>query len=309
MTGAPMPPGCDAVLPAEWVETRRPQRTDDRSSALSPPSRPARTSAGAAKTSSAGTDAARAGPRAAPAGPRRAQLDRRRATSRSSAGRASGWSITGNELLPSGSQPHGYRIADANGPMLAALVERDGGDRRFPRSGAATSAMRSSTALQRRRRRRHRVRRLERRHRGPRADACRAARRAGRPRHRDAAEQSDRPGRIGDRLVFLLPGNPVSCLCAYDFFAGRAIRALGGRAEDVAVPLRARAGWRARSARRSDGSTTPACRLVDGARRAARGRRRVGALVDDARRRLRHRRRRQRRLRCRQPTWTVWLYA
>jgi molybdopterin molybdotransferase len=36
-------------------------------------------------------------------------------------------------------------------------------------------------------------------------------------------------GRIGERLVFLLPGNPVSALCAYDFFAGRAIRALGGR--------------------------------------------------------------------------------
>jgi molybdopterin molybdotransferase len=35
-------------------------------------------------------------------------------------------------------------------------------------------------------------------------------------------------GRIGERLVFLLPGNPVSCLCAYDFFAGRAIRLLGG---------------------------------------------------------------------------------
>jgi molybdopterin molybdotransferase len=27
----------------------------------------------------------------------------------------------------------------------------------------------------------------------------------------------------------LLPGNPVSCLCAYDFFAGLAIRLLGGR--------------------------------------------------------------------------------
>jgi molybdopterin molybdotransferase len=39
-------------------------------------------------------------------------------------------------------------------------------------------------------------------------------------------------GRLGERLVFLLPGNPVSCLCAYDFFAGRAIRALGGRAVD-----------------------------------------------------------------------------
>jgi molybdopterin molybdotransferase len=37
-------------------------------------------------------------------------------------------------------------------------------------------------------------------------------------------------GRLGHRLVFLLPGNPVSALCAYDFFAGRAIRALGGRA-------------------------------------------------------------------------------
>jgi molybdopterin molybdotransferase len=38
-------------------------------------------------------------------------------------------------------------------------------------------------------------------------------------------------GRIGHRLVFLLPGNPVSALCAYDFFAGRAIRALGGRSK------------------------------------------------------------------------------
>lgn len=36
-------------------------------------------------------------------------------------------------------------------------------------------------------------------------------------------------GRIGDSLVVLLPGNPVSCLCAYDFFAGRAIRTIGGR--------------------------------------------------------------------------------
>lgn len=36
-------------------------------------------------------------------------------------------------------------------------------------------------------------------------------------------------GRLGKKLVFLLPGNPVSCLCAYDFFAGRAIRQLAGR--------------------------------------------------------------------------------
>jgi len=36
-------------------------------------------------------------------------------------------------------------------------------------------------------------------------------------------------GSFNSSLVFLLPGNPVSCLCAYDFFAGRAIRRLGGR--------------------------------------------------------------------------------
>jgi molybdopterin molybdotransferase len=35
-------------------------------------------------------------------------------------------------------------------------------------------------------------------------------------------------GRIGETLVFLLPGNPASCLCAYDFFAGRALRRLAG---------------------------------------------------------------------------------
>src|SRR5206468_3812093 len=39
-------------------------------------------------------------------------------------------------------------------------------------------------------------------------------------------------GRLGERLLFLLPGNPVSCLCAYDFFAGRAIRLFGGRSPD-----------------------------------------------------------------------------
>jgi molybdopterin molybdotransferase len=51
-------------------------------------------------------------------------------------------------------------------------------------------------------------------------------------------------GRLGRRLVFLLPGNPVSCLCAYDFFAGRAIRALGGR--DLGWPYRTVRGRLAR---------------------------------------------------------------
>ncbi len=47
-------------------------------------------------------------------------------------------------------------------------------------------------------------------------------------------------GTLGSRLVFLLPGNPVSALCAYDFFAGRAIRALGRTREAVAVSRGAR---------------------------------------------------------------------
>jgi molybdopterin molybdotransferase len=37
----------------------------------------------------------------------------------------------------------------------------------------------------------------------------------------------------GNRPLFLLPGNPVSCLCAYDLFAGPAVRRLGGRSPEL----------------------------------------------------------------------------
>jgi len=47
-------------------------------------------------------------------------------------------------------------------------------------------------------------------------------------------------GIVGSRTVFLLPGNPVSCLCAYDFFAGRAIRRLGGRSVEWPYPVETR---------------------------------------------------------------------
>jgi len=145
--------------------------------------------------------------------------------------------ITGNELLPSGSPPHDFLITDANGPMLAALIERDGGLVDCP--GIVPDD----------------------------ADAILAAFGApqGEPSKNDlvivsggssvgvedlapmlVAAHGELPihgiamrpssptgiGRIGDRLVFLLPGNPVSALCAYDFFAGRAIRALGGRPKE-----------------------------------------------------------------------------
>ena len=36
--------------------------------------------------------------------------------------------VTGEELLPPGAVPAGFRIVDSNSPMLAALAARDGGD-------------------------------------------------------------------------------------------------------------------------------------------------------------------------------------
>jgi molybdopterin molybdotransferase len=139
--------------------------------------------------------------------------------------------ITGNELLPMGTPPAGYRISDANGPMLAVLVMRDGGE---PIVGPILPDDRDAilAALQEE------------------ADVVLVSggSSVGQEDHVPTllAEHGElavhgvamRPssptgmGRLGERLVFLLPGNPVSCLCAYDFFAGRAIRALGGRSRD-----------------------------------------------------------------------------
>ena len=50
-------------------------------------------------------------------------------------------------------------------------------------------------------------------------------------------------GRLSEKVVFLLPGNPVSCLWHYDFFAGRAIRMAAGLPPDwpyrrATLPLR-----------------------------------------------------------------------
>jgi len=48
-------------------------------------------------------------------------------------------------------------------------------------------------------------------------------------------------GRLGDgRWVFLLPGNPVSSLCAYEFFVGPVLRALGRRPHAWRWPHRRR---------------------------------------------------------------------
>ncbi len=145
--------------------------------------------------------------------------------------------VTGNELLPAGSQPHGCHIADANGPMLAALVERDGGVVDFPgivrderqaildalTADADVVIVSGGSSV------------------GVEDLAPTLVAEHGELAVHGIAMRPSSPtgmGTIGRRLVFLLPGNPVSSLCAYDFFAGRAIRVLGGRAK--AWPYRPR---------------------------------------------------------------------
>jgi molybdopterin molybdotransferase len=146
--------------------------------------------------------------------------------------------ITGNELLPAGSKPRGYQITDANGPMLAALAERDGGIVDFPglvrdNPDAISTALGVGPVLPD----------------VPGPDivivsggssvgiedlAPMLVAKHGELAIHGIAMRPSSPtgmGTLGSRLVFLLPGNPVSALCAYDFFAGRALRALGGRSK------------------------------------------------------------------------------
>jgi molybdopterin molybdotransferase len=137
--------------------------------------------------------------------------------------------ITGDELLPAGSRPEGARIVDSNSVMLCALVERDGGEL-LPYEILPDRAERVRAALEREEgdvvlvSGGSSV--------GEEDHAPRLVAELGALDFHGIAMRPSSPagvGRIGSRLVFLLPGNPVSCLCAYEFFAGPSIRALGGR--------------------------------------------------------------------------------
>lgn len=226
MTGAPVPAGCDAVLPAEWVDGEAGQPGPARINALAAVS-PGKHIGRRGEDIVRGSTLLQAG---------RALLPQDLGVLSSvGAARIPVFArprvrlvITGNELLPAGSRPRGWQIADANGPMLAALVARDGGVVDFPglvpdEAEAITEALRaeadviivsggSSVGIE------DLAPALVAKH------GCLAI-------HGIAMRPSSPTGLgvIDHRLVFLLPGNPVSCLCAYDFFAGRAIRALGGR--------------------------------------------------------------------------------
>ncbi|NOY40980.1 MAG: molybdopterin molybdotransferase MoeA [Planctomycetes bacterium] len=139
--------------------------------------------------------------------------------------------VTGDELLPAGSLPEGCQIVDANGPMLSALVARDGGEPNHPgivpdNRDAILAALREDADV----------------------ILCSGGSSVGQEDHVPTllAEHGEleihgiamRPagplgmGRIDGRLVVLLPGNPVACLWGYDLFASRAVRRLAGRPTD-----------------------------------------------------------------------------
>ena len=139
--------------------------------------------------------------------------------------------ITGDEILPPGSRPVGHCFADMNSPMLAALIGRDGGIplivgplpdvREALRTALLDAAGSSDVVLV-----------SGGSSTGPEDHAPGLLSELGELTVHGVAIRPASPsglGFLGAVPVLLLPGNPVSCLCAYDFFAGRVIRKLGGR--------------------------------------------------------------------------------
>lgn len=137
--------------------------------------------------------------------------------------------VTGDELLPAGSRPEPPHIVDSNSVVLRALIARDGAttlpfeilpDRpelireAIEAPGADVVLVSGGSSV------------------GVEDHAPRLVAELGSLDFHGISMRPSSPagvGRVEGRFVFLLPGNPVSCLCAYEFFAGPTLRALGGR--------------------------------------------------------------------------------
>lgn len=222
MTGAPIPDGADAVVKAEVCEEE--DGVVSISEAVAP-----RKNVGAIGEDIAKGDAVLAAGR---------RLRPQDAGLLSSIGRAEvacvrrprvRLVVTGDELLPAGSVPSGAQIVDSNSVVLRGLIARDGGaslpfeilpdvPERIREAMASEDAdvvlVSGGTSV------------------GQEDHAPRLLAELGELVHHGISMRPSSPtgiGRIGSRFVFLLPGNPVSCLAAYEFFAGPTIRALGGR--------------------------------------------------------------------------------
>jgi len=222
MTGAPLPDGADAVVMAE-VCSETPGRVE-----LSDAVAPRKHVGAVGEDIRAGDVVLRAGRRLRPQdagllasiGVARPHCVRRPRVQ---------LVITGDELLPAGSRPLPPHIVDSNSVMLRALVERDGGvslpfeilpdrperiEEALARDESDVVLVSGGSSV------------------GQEDHAPRLLARLGSLDFHGISMRPSSPsgvGRIGARWVFLLPGNPVSCLCAYEFFAGPTLRALGGR--------------------------------------------------------------------------------
>jgi molybdopterin molybdotransferase len=147
--------------------------------------------------------------------------------------------LAGRHLAEAGQAVAPAAVYDANGPLLRALVERDGGipdgprviAREVPAIRDALSAVEGDVIILAGGS-------------GPGGDDCAATALA------DAGELAFhgvalRPGETagggltrGGVPVLLLPGNPADCLWAYEILAGRAVRRLGAR--DPQLPFATR---------------------------------------------------------------------
>ncbi|MFP6640757.1 MAG: gephyrin-like molybdotransferase Glp, partial [Myxococcota bacterium] len=137
--------------------------------------------------------------------------------------------VTGDELLPAGSQPSGVQIVDSNSVVLRGLLARDGAEvlpfeilpdvperiaEVMSDPGSDVILVSGGSSV------------------GQEDHAPRLLAELGSLDFHGISMRPSSPaglGRIGERFVFLLPGNPVSCLAAYEFFAGPTVRGLGGR--------------------------------------------------------------------------------
>jgi molybdopterin molybdotransferase len=231
MTGAPLPHGADAVLQAEDAEEK------DNRLRVSDAVPPARNVGRRGEDIEPGTVVLRASRMLRPqdvallasigVSPvsviRRPRVD---------------IAVTGDELLPCGAKPEGHRIVDSNSVMLEALVRRDGGEPRVlpsvpDRRDAVQAALTGSSADVLLVSGGSSV--------GQEDHAPHVLAEVGELAVHGVALRPASPTGLGflhGRPVFLLPGNPVSCLCAYDLFAGLAVRRLGGRSSEL--PYRTR---------------------------------------------------------------------
>jgi len=224
MTGAPLPEGADAVLPAENVEV------DESNIMVMESVAQGRNIGRIGEDISSGVTLLKKGRRLRPQDiGLLASIGEKNVTVFSQP-RIS-IVVTGNEILPVGEFPQGFQIVNSNGPMLEALCVRDGGvvisscivpdnpeqirqamhdDYEILLITGGTSVGEEDLAP---------LLLAESGHLAIHGVAMRPSRSTG-------------MGIIGKKLVFLLPGNPVACLSAYDFFAGRFIRNLTGHGKD-----------------------------------------------------------------------------